>query len=151
MSDFGQFDSASSFFTADHRDCDSKWSLFEAAVEAGDDAKAGPLWAQFKASMLRHFAFEEDVLFPAFEAATGMTQGPTAMMRLEHTQMRGLMAEMQAAADAGDFETVADHGDTLLMITAQHNLKEERMLYPMTDRTTDWAAVKAGLGSHPQR
>ena len=153
MSDPKQFSSPSTFFTADHRECDALWSAFEAVVDRGDDAAANTAWVAFRAAMLRHFAFEEDVLFPAFEAATGMTQGPTAVMRMEHTQMRGLMEEMQRAAASGDFEAVADHGDTLLMLTQQHNVKEERMLYPMTDRVmgAGWDGLVAQLEDHPKR
>ena len=42
--------------------------------------------------MLRHFEMEEAVLFPAFEEATGMTQGPTMVMHAEHVQMKGVLA-----------------------------------------------------------
>lgn len=140
-----QFDRVSTFFTADHRACDAHWSAFEAAVEAGDTARAGQIWPTFKAAMLRHFAYEEEVLFPAFEAATGMTQGPTAVMRMEHGQMRGLMNQMQALIDAGDLEAAFDHGDTLLMLTGQHNMKEERILYPMSDQRVAWAALTPQL------
>lgn len=39
------------------------------------------------------------MLFPAFEAATGMTGGgPTQVMRMEHQQMRGAPTQMAVAA-----------------------------------------------------
>ncbi len=135
------------FFTQDHRDCDELWALVEAAVEAGDNQRASATWTAFEKAMRAHFAMEEETLFPAFEQATGMTGGPTAMMRMEHTQMRGVLDQMSADAASGDFESVADHGDTLLMLIQQHNVKEENILYPMIERhlAAAWAELAARL------
>jgi hemerythrin-like domain-containing protein len=128
------------FFTADHRHCDEVWARVEAAID-GDDAKeATRLFAEFDAAMRLHLAMEEEVLFPAFEAATGMRGGPTHVMRMEHQQMRGMLDQMARAAATGDFDSVSDHGDTLMMLIQQHNLKEEGMLYPMTERALGGAA-----------
>jgi hemerythrin-like domain-containing protein len=85
--------------------------------------------------MRRHFAREEQVLFPAFEAATGMTSGPTAVMRMEHRQIEQLMASLQAALDRRDREEYLGVSETLLMLMQQHNAKEENILYPMADRS----------------
>ena len=124
----------SGFFTADHRHCDELWTHGEAAVDAGDDAAAGLAWRNFAKAMARHFEMEEEVLFPAFEEATGMHRmGPTFVMRQEHKQMRGVIREMAGAAASGDWELVCDHGDTLLMLIQQHNVKEEGMLYRMAE------------------
>jgi hemerythrin-like domain-containing protein len=84
--------------------------------------------------MDRHFAMEEDVLFPAFEAKTGNTMGPTQVMRMEHEQMRALMNDMERAVTAGNDAEYLGLSETLNMIMQQHNLKEENMLYPMSDR-----------------
>ncbi len=122
------------FFTEDHRRCDSTWGEFEEHVASGDDAAAQGSWKAFHDQLLLHLQMEEEVLFPAFEAATGMTGGPTAVMRHEHGQMRGLVEQMAGAANGGDLQRVLDQGDTLLMLIQQHNAKEEAMLYPMTER-----------------
>ncbi len=119
------------WFTADHRDCDAHWAAVEAAVDAGQDP-ATP-WADFDRSMRRHFEMEEQVLFPAFENETGMTHGPTAVMRHEHAQMRALLDQMGRRADGRDWSALLDEGDTLMMLVQQHNMKEEGMLYPMME------------------
>lgn len=137
----------SSFFTTDHRACDHSWAAVEAAVDAGNADQVGPLFTTFDAHMRRHMAWEEDVVFPAFEQATGMIQGPTSVMRHEHGQMRGMLDQMKTALDAGDPDLLADHGDTLLMLIQQHNSKEEGMLYPMADQALggQWGELKAQL------
>lgn len=122
------------WFSADHRDCDAQWAAVEAGVDAGDAAEA---WARFDHLLRRHLDMEEQVLFVAFEAQTGMTHGPTAVMRHEHDQMRALLGQMQQAAQRGDWSALLDQGDTLLMVVQQHNMKEEGMLYPMIEMHLD--------------
>ncbi len=141
---------AAQYFTQDHRDCDALWAELEAAIQDRDAAKAGPAWKAFDHAMRRHFSMEEEVLFPAFEQVTGMTQGPTQVMRIEHRQMRGLLDQMATAAAAGDLDGVAEHGDTLLMVEQQHNVKEENVLYPMAEDhlTGDWPRLAAQLARY---
>ena len=52
------------------------------------------------------FAVKEDLLFPAFESASGMTMGTTQVMRDEHIQMRVLIC---AARDALAVKDVDDY------------------------------------------
>jgi len=113
----------------DHQQCDQLFAASEAALDQSEDF--GPL-KDFIHHMKQHFSAEEDVLFPAFEELTGMRdRGPSAMMRLEHEQMRGLMSEMESCTDA---EQASNLGETLMILMQQHNLKEENMLYPMLDQ-----------------
>lgn len=136
------------FFTQDHQECDARWAELEEHLEGADAATAQTLWKAFDNGMRRHLAMEEDVLFPAFDSRSGMGGGgPTAMMRMEHQQMRGLLDQIGAAIDAGDTDEALDVGDTLLMLIQQHNVKEEGMLYPMAQNmlSGEWASLAAQL------
>lgn len=95
------------------------------------------LFERFQKAMAHHLAMEEDVLFPAFEARTGMRSGPTGVMRTEHAQMRGLLQEMALAVANADHDRYLGLSETLNMLMQQHNLKEENMLYPMSDQVLD--------------
>lgn len=140
---------AKAFFTADHRQCDDQWARLEAAVTSRDEGASREGWERFDAAMRRHFAMEEEVLFPAIEVATGMVNsGPVAVMRHEHTQMRALLEEMKQRAQTDDFEGLLDQGDTLLMLIQQHNAKEEGILYPLADRAVAWAPVAEKLRAY---
>ncbi len=145
-----QKDSPSDYFTADHRACDRLWAEVEGAVDAGDATAMNDAWKAFDHATRRHLTMEEEVLFPAFEQATGMVGGPTHVMRMEHEQMRGLLDQMGAHAEAGAFQDLVDHGDTLLMLTQQHNQKEEAMLYPMTTRVLSgqWSTLLERLTTY---
>ena len=138
------------FFTADHRACDASWASVEAAVEAGDDAVALAAWTAFDGSLRRHLDMEEQVLFPAIVAAGGPSQGPLQVMLMEHQQMRGVLDAMAGCADAGDFEALADHGDTLLMVIQQHNAKEEMIVYRMAEQLLGhrWAELQPKLARY---
>ena len=122
------------FMGGDHRACDDLFAAAENAAAKNDWDAARDLFARFHAAMLHHLAMEEDVLFPAFESRTGMSMGPTQVMRMEHVQMRDLMQQMADAARQGDTDSYLGYSETLNMLMQQHNLKEENVLYPMTDQ-----------------
>ncbi|MBF0144932.1 MAG: hemerythrin domain-containing protein [Magnetococcales bacterium] len=122
------------FLGADHRRCDELFIELENAVQANDSARAQTLFSRFTVGMEHHFAMEEEVFFPAFEQATGMTQGPTMVMRVEHRQMRGLIGQAAQAMAQGKLEGVGRACATLMILMRQHNIKEEQMLYPMADQ-----------------
>ena len=69
-----------------------------------------------------------------FEAKTGMTMGPTQVMRMEHAQMRTLLDEARDALAAGNQDDYLGIAETLLIMMQQHNMKEENVLYPMCDQ-----------------
>lgn len=139
-------DSTTEFLTADHHDCDALWLEVENSADSGAPGALRANFGRFEAAMERHFTFEEGALFPAFEEATGMYQGgPTFVMRAEHVQMRRVLQTMRGAAERGDVAGLLEFGDALLMLIQQHNVKEERMLYPACDAHLGgaWAALRA--------
>ncbi|MBU1365866.1 MAG: hemerythrin domain-containing protein [Gammaproteobacteria bacterium] len=123
-----------SFMTEDHRRCDDLFAEAEQAVSKGNLELALVAFGHFRSAMLAHFASEEKTLFPTFEAQTGMRQGPTQVMRMEHEQLRGLMDDAINALKTADAEEYLGQADTLVIMMQQHNMKEENMLYPMCDQ-----------------
>ena len=123
--------SIKTFLTQDHRDCDELFALAEEAVNNQSD-NAKEVTQKFIDDLYHHFDMEEKVMFEAFEQKTGMTQGPTAMMRMEHAQMRRLCEDLiQATADKNKFFGISE---TLMILMQQHNMKEEQMLYTMAQQ-----------------
>lgn len=122
-----------SLMTDDHRRCDDIFAEVEQAVSAQAWDRANAVFASFSRAMQQHFSAEEDFLFPAFEAKSGMTMGPTQVMREEHAQMRELLAAAQEALAAKDADDYSGNAETLLIMMQQHNMKEENVLYPMCD------------------
>ncbi|MFH1045145.1 MAG: hemerythrin domain-containing protein [Pseudomonadota bacterium] len=129
---------------AHHKHCEDLFVAAEDAVHGADWAAAARAFDHLHDQMKAHFEAEENLLFPAFEAATGMSAGPTEMMRYEHEQMRSLLAQLAAACAAHDGDGYAGIAETLLMLMQQHNMKEENILYPMCDRALGAEAERIG-------
>jgi iron-sulfur cluster repair protein YtfE (RIC family) len=126
--------SLASYLTHDHEQCDQLFAAAENAVGEQDWLAASTRFDEFRLATLAHFLREEETLFPAFEAGTGMQGGPTFVMRQEHDQMRDVLLAMGLALHKEDAAGFLGLSETLLMLMRQHNLKEEQILYPMCDR-----------------
>lgn len=129
-------ESISSYMEQDHVAIDAIAERAVAAAQARDWAALARDGAEFLRRLRLHIDMEEQVLFPTFEERTGMTAaGPSAVMRMEHEQMRPILARMQEAATAGDGPGYQRASQALFEILKPHNMKEEQMMYPMLDST----------------
>lgn len=124
----------SNYLRAEHRECDTYFAKAEEAVAHGKWEEAVSEFETFAHETLQHFKKEEEELFPAFEAQTGQTQGPTMVMRYEHEQVRGLIGKMAHALDDKDKDAYLSLAESMMILLQQHNMKEEQMLYAMCDR-----------------
>lgn len=123
----------STFLTKDHRACDEEFANLENEVAKENWNEAENKLTKFSNDLLHHFDMEEKVMFLAFEEKTGMTQGPTAMMRMEHEQMRQLLTHLARDIENKDKNHFFGVSESLMMLMQQHNMKEEQMLYAMAD------------------
>ncbi len=122
------------YLQEDHRRLDHIFNSFQEAFkeERWDEAKA--YFREFDLGLRRHIQGEEDVLFPLFEEKTGMHDaGPTFVMRMEHTDIRDFLEKIMNATEARDREETARGTDMLVNTLADHNMKEEQILYPESD------------------
>jgi len=121
------------YLTSDHRKCDELFADMEhKASESLSDSKE--FVQEFVTQTERHFQLEERIMFAEFEQKTGMLQGPTQMMRHEHTQIRALMKDLIDAIDEDNKDKFFGTSETLMILMQQHNMKEEQMLYPMAQQ-----------------
>lgn len=96
---------------------------------------AAALIADFHTGLFRHIYVEEEILFPAFDGANGSTGGgPTEVMRDEHVMIKECVDGLLAAATAMDQDELDRHHANLLGVLVEHNMKEESVLYPETDK-----------------
>jgi len=117
-----------------HKYCDNLYVKGENEISSGAEETGKMYLRAFLYNMELHFQREETILFPAFEERTGMTGGPTQVMRIEHEQIRGVLNEMKKSYDASDYQKIFDRAETLLILIQQHNSKEENILYPICDQ-----------------
>ncbi len=124
----------SNYMKNEHRECDTFFAEAEEAVAKDNWEAANEKYLAFANETILHFKKEEEELFPAFEAHTGMTQGPTQVMRYEHEQVRQLIGQMAGALESQDKDAYLSLAESMMILLQQHNMKEEQMLYAMCDR-----------------
>ena len=123
----------STTYEADHDRLDGLFTSFR-NLKRTDFPKAKEYFKQFKAGLQRHIIWEEEILFPAFEQKTGLSDsGPTHVMRMEHRRIGDLLEAIHEKVKMGDPNSDADE-ELLLTVLSVHNQKEEGILYPAIDR-----------------
>ncbi|MBX7186248.1 MAG: hemerythrin domain-containing protein [Vicinamibacteria bacterium] len=105
------------------------------ARERGDFEEAKALYAVFAFGLRRHIRFEEELLFPEFEAKAGFPadMGPTAVMRDEHREILESLDRIERGIGEAD-TPLESLRHALHLVLGNHNLKEEHIVYPMTDQ-----------------
>jgi len=125
------------FMTVDHDRLDNIFSELM-ALGAGDGKRAQALFGDFRSGLERHIVWEEDLLFPIFERSTGMRDaGPTAVMRMEHRQIREILEQIDQTLRAENPPAIARLANALLQVLGSHNQKEEHILYPAIDNVAE--------------
>jgi len=116
----------------DHRRLDAILKESESLADRGSLAAAADLFATFADGLSRHIDAEEDVLFPALAKLAPHATAPMHVMRSEHAELRELLGRILRALRAADPVWRSDVG-ALEEILVAHNVKEERVLYPMSN------------------
>ena len=126
------------------RDHDRLDDLLQQAVKLaahGEWAETQSLIADFRDGLFWHIEIEERLLFPEFELLSGSSAGgPTEAMRSEHDTIKECVNGLVEAAGAEDHDELARHHADLLGVLVEHNMKEESILYPETDRALNGSA-----------
>ena len=112
----------SSFLTSDHRACDNEFANLENTVASDNWEESKTQFDKFSADLLHHFDMEEKVMFPVFEEVTGMSQGPTMVMRMEHSQMRNILDDLKTDIEKKDKNHFFGVSESLMMLMQQHNM-----------------------------
>lgn len=120
------------FMEQDHDRLDDLFKKFQGA-KTRDVGKAKKVFSEFKRGLQRHIVWEEEFLFPRFEERTGAGNGgPTAVMRLEHRRIKGLLDAIHDRVAVGKTDT-DEYEHELKDVLMVHNTKEESVLYPGID------------------
>ncbi|HEX5543980.1 MAG TPA: hemerythrin domain-containing protein [Nitrospira sp.] len=140
------------FYEEDHDRLDELLKTFQTSKRS-DFSKAKEAFREFKVGLQRHIVWEEELLFPMWEEKTGMIEdGPTPVMRFEHSQIKQLLDAIHQKVEGQNLETDQEE-QALLNLLSSHNRKEERALYPAIDNVTDGderAAVFSNMNSIPE-
>jgi regulator of cell morphogenesis and NO signaling len=128
-----QAQSINQHYTEDHQHLNELFHEFQ-DLKATDRRRAEKTFYEFKAGLERHIVREEEILFPAFEGKFSHLQdGSTAVMRLEHREIRKYLDAITRKLPEENFETEGEEIG-LETVLCPHNHKEEGILYPMMDQ-----------------
>ena len=143
-----RFETITTYLSWDHDRLDTQLEQVDRDVQAGRLDQACTGHRLFQTGLERHMRIEEDLLFPLFEARSGIGGGPTNVMRDEHRQIRRAVVTMAEGLEAGDSRRFGEGLSFLNSVLPEHNAKEQHILYPTTDRllsAAERAAVTARL------
>ena len=107
------------------------------AVEIEDWKTVNLLFKKMVTHLKRHMALEEEVLYPAYEAATHAPQGPTDALREEHDQIARLIMDMARVIKTRDSDYVLECLTHLERQMIKHHEKEEDLFLPMASHILD--------------
>lgn len=122
------------YLTKDHRLCDETFAVLENAIVNRNYEEAMNRFNQYENEMLNHFAMEEKIVFPDFEASAHEGCNPVPVMVHEHDQMRQIMTMMRKAIEEKNVERFLGLTDSLMILAQQHNMKEEQIMYNLADQ-----------------
>jgi iron-sulfur cluster repair protein YtfE (RIC family) len=142
----------SSYFEEDHDRLDALLTSFH-ELKRSEFERARESFREFKFGLQRHIVWEEELLFPLWERRAGRADcGPTVVMREEHRRIGKALEALHQKVRQGDPECDAEEQE-LLRLLSDHNVKEERVLYPSIDNQLseeDRQALFAQMNALPE-
>lgn len=136
----------SAFMCEDHERLYRLFRQFQMTKNV-DLGKAKQFFSAFHQGLQRHIVWEEEILFPLLEEHTGVRDGgPTAVMRAEHRSFKAMLDLIHDHLVEGRTDSDA-HEAELVSALANHNKKEEIVLYPWIDQCLSTEQIDATLAS----
>jgi hemerythrin-like domain-containing protein len=122
------------WFARDHELLDGLRLALVRVGCAGRYGEARELFDVYEARLRRHLRLEEDVVFPVFEARSGLLDGPTSALRADHRDIRRAVEMMGAALRGADEAAFRQAAAFLGEAAASHTSREDHILFPTTDQ-----------------
>ncbi|MDP3980333.1 MAG: hemerythrin domain-containing protein [Chlamydiota bacterium] len=99
-----------------------------------DFDKAYSFFMEFRKALLRHFAGEEEILFPAYDTIIcDASDETTSILKSEHRQMLDLLNCIYEKLQKRDINTVLEE-ERLICLHHDHALEEDKIMYPVMDQ-----------------
>ncbi len=117
----------------DHRRLSAVFSDVARLLAVGSFREGARRFAEGACGLDWHINAEERVLFPTFEALTGEANGPTAVLRAEHLDIRRLMESVRTVLGLTDAHGAGEALRRLVATVSAHSGGEVRVLYSMAD------------------
>ena len=119
----------------DHAELDRRLDDVSRMVDDGELERADHHFSDVFEHAQRHLELEEHVVFPRFERLTGIDDdGPTALLRWEHREMRQALDDMLEALVRGNAVEFHRAREAYARLDSQHRVSEHRLMFPLIDQ-----------------
>jgi iron-sulfur cluster repair protein YtfE (RIC family) len=121
----------------DHSKYEDLLAEFKDTVAIEDWKDADQLFRLLVTNLKGHMAMEEEVLYPAYEQASHLPQGPTQALRHEHDQIVKLVEDINRVIKTRDSTHMLDCVTYLEKCMIKHHEKEEDIFLPLASHVLD--------------
>jgi uncharacterized protein (DUF2249 family) len=122
------------FMTADHHRIHELLRELLALAQKGDHGQLRSKLEHLETGLRKHFAMEEEILFPVIAAKLGAPRGPAALLRDEHLLAFEMLERIKHLCQLSERrEEILQLTRGLRDLLANHSGIEERILYAVTD------------------
>ena len=115
-----------------HHRLDDMLDRIEIDVEAGNWSEGRRGFSLFRRELEEHMRLEEEILLPTVGLTWQVNYGPPAVVRADHARIRDLLDVVEVGLE--NEYPIGEVTDALEAMLADHNAKEEHLLYPMFER-----------------
>jgi hemerythrin HHE cation binding domain-containing protein len=115
-----------------HHRLDDMLDRIEIDVEAGNWSEGRRGFSLFRRELEEHMRLEEEVLLPAVGVRWQINYGPPALLRADHARIRERLDVVEVGLE--NEYPIEEATDVLEAMLADHNAREEHLLYPMFER-----------------
>ena len=128
--------------THDHTVLDLRLDDVSRMVSDGELERADHHFPDAYEQALTHMESEEALIFPLFERTTGTDiDGPTALLRWEHRELRQALEDMRSALARGHAADFHRAREAYARLDSQHHVSEHRLMFPLIDQVLEAGEV----------
>ena len=122
----------------EHSEIENLYKKFLSLINTGDK-KAIDIFIRFRTLLIKHFQWEEKILFPLFEENTGLTgEDISFVLRNEHAQIKKIfLNKIDEKIAQGKFNEIKKFMVGLEEMLKMHRNLETELFYPWFDDTLD--------------
>lgn len=122
---------SSNWLNHDHLGHEQLLQDCQAAAEQEDWKGVKRVFDKLVTGIKVHMLMEEEILYPAYEAAVNTPHDPTQALREEHTEIVRLLRDLSYVLKTNDSELFLDSLLPLEKMMTKHHEKEEEIFLPM--------------------
>lgn len=129
--------SAQNWFVHDHSQHEENLARCKEAIKQEDWEQAGLIFEEFLKELKTHIVYEEEEVFPIYDALVKISHDPLRSLRADHDRIISFLKDMQQFIRTRDSENGLECLLRLEVEISKHEEKEEEIFLPMAGYVLD--------------